>query len=82
MNENRYGILSSSVDPAKLALTVRGFLKLAMGLLVSFGLVEVTDANTLTESIVAMIPLAIALYGLVQTIVGIVRKILVRLGVV
>lgn len=77
MIEKRFGALSSSVDPNKLALSVQGALTAVTGGLVFFGVLSVTDADTLATAVAALVPLAIAAYGLCQTIIGILRKVLI-----
>lgn len=78
MSEKRFGALSSSVDPQKLASTVEGVLKAVGGALVFFGLSSVTEINTLVGQVGTLISLGFSIYGVSESIFGILRKIVVR----
>lgn len=73
----RYGALSSSVDPQKLAATVTGVLKVAAGALVYFGLASQLDADTLIAQVSALVSLGFTAWGLIESVYGILRKMLV-----
>jgi len=82
--QKRFGSLSSSVDPDKLALSVQGAIVLVAGTLVTFGVFTVQDQTTLLDSvntivaqIMIILPAATATYGAMQTIVGLGRKFVV-----
>lgn len=78
MNEDKkFGAFSSSEDPQKLALTVTGAMKAASGAMVFFGILSSTDASTLIEQISILVPLAYSVYGSIEVITGIIRKVVV-----
>lgn len=77
MEYKRFGAFSSSVDPQKLALTISGALKLITGIAVYYGVVQQIDADSLIAAVTSLITIAWTAYGLLQTITGILRKIVV-----
>ena len=77
--ERKFGALSSSEDPSKLAATVTGFMQVAAGVLVTLGVLTQVDMNTLMEQIVVIVPAGYAVYGAVNTVFGLVRKIVIAL---
>ena len=77
--EKRFGALSSSEDPSKLAATITGLIKVVSGVLVTFGFVTVADTSTLIGQIEIIVPAGYALYGSAEAIFGILRKILIGL---
>lgn len=74
----KFGSMSSSVDPNKLASTVTGILKAfgAGAALLGFTAV-VGDINTLAEQIGQLVLAGYAFYGVAESAFGIARKILV-----
>lgn len=72
----KYPILGSSVDPEKLALTVKGILLGVVTILVTLG-VDATglELNTLVDAIVNAIQLIGGLVSAIMTIYGLSRKI-------
>lgn len=79
MNEapRKFGSFSSSVDPQKLATTVTGVLKFGAGILVYFGVVTQLDANVLVQNMAALATVLFTAWGLIETIFGILRKMVV-----
>lgn len=88
MTNKRFGALTSSVDPNKLAATVSGVLKV-VGSLVAFlaltGLINAADSmelvkqlETLLTATVAFVTAAYGTYGAAQAVFGTVRKILIH----
>lgn len=75
--EKRFGALSSSEDPQKLAATVVGIMQLIAGTLVALGLLTQADMSTLLGQIEVIVPAGFAVYGAVNTIFGIIRKIVI-----
>lgn len=75
--EKKFGAFSSSVDPQKLSLAVTGALKAISGALVFFGMITVVDANVLIENVSQLVSLGIAAWGVVEVIMGLLRKIIV-----
>lgn len=73
----RYGALTSSVDPNELSLTVQSAAKLLVGVLVAFGVIQATGANTLVEQIPAIVAAGYAAWQANEMVWGIVRKIIV-----
>lgn len=86
MTPKKYGILSSSIDPTQLSLTVESFSKVLIGLAgwyaVSKGM-DATTAQTQLQAIIDLavqaIPLAFTLWNTLLTIWGLVRKLYVAL---
>jgi hypothetical protein len=80
--EKKFGALSSSVDPTKLAATVQGILKALAGALAFFGYASVVgDINSLAEQTVQIVTLGYAVYGAAETVYGIIRKIIAKLAI-
>lgn len=76
--EPKYGALSSSEDPQKLATTVTGFIKMLGGFAVFFGYTSLTgDINTFADQIGTMVTLGYAFYGAAEVAFGLGRKILI-----
>lgn len=82
MNQNkRFGSLSSSVDPNKLAKTVEGVLKGLGGLLAFMGVSAVAgDINSLADQLGQIITLGYALLGASEAAFGLIRKIFVAIS--
>jgi hypothetical protein len=83
----RFGAFSSSVNPQELAATVEGIIKAVAGLAVTMGVLTMTDASTVTDSISSiiqqitlMVSAGYAVYGLAQSVFGILRKVVVALS--
>lgn len=83
-NMNKYpGMLGSSVDATKLALTVKGILVgiLPVALIVSksFGLeLDGTELNTIIDAIENLIITVGSVVSLAMTVVGLIRKLIVK----
>lgn len=76
MNDKKFGALSSSADPQKLAMSVKGFVVLAIGIGSLFGVdVSALDADGFTGAIVAVITTVTASVGAILTLWGLLRKI-------
>ena len=76
----RYGALSSSEDPQKLAATVTGLIKAAAGFLAFIGVSSVQgDVTTVADNIGQLITMGYVFYGLVETTFGIGRKIVIAI---
>ena len=65
--------VTSSVDPTKLSLTVRGFLVAFIPLILVFTGLSETEVNTLVDGIVRIAFLGTALYSAVAVVGGIFR---------
>lgn len=80
MIEKRFGALSSSEDPQKLAASVTGIIKAIGGTIAYFGITSVTnDINTVADQIGTLIPLGFAFWGLCESTFGLIRKIVITL---
>ena len=68
MNEKKYGVLSSSVDPQKLSLTLKGLVPLVVVLLPLFGVVNVgeTDLLNIIDQTLVVVFGVITLWGLAR----------------
>lgn len=76
----KFGALSSSVDPQKLASTVTGFIKVAGGVLAYLGYTQITgDLNSVADQIGVVVTLGYAFYGACEALFGLVRKVIVGL---
>lgn len=74
----RFGALSSSEDPEKLAKTVSGILMFVGGVSAYFGVVGAADHfNQLAQQASQLVTLGFAFFGIAQTAFGICRKILI-----
>lgn len=77
--ERKFGALSSSEDPQKLADTVKGIVMLVAGLVSYFGYSEATgEINTIADQVGIAITLGMSFYGVVKTIYGLIKKLIVR----
>ena len=80
MKERRFGALSSSEDPQKLAATVTGLIKLAGGLLAFVGVSMVGgEVDTLADQMGQLVTMGFAFWGLAESAFGIGRKIVVAI---
>lgn len=73
----KYGAFSSSEDPQKLAATVVGVINMIAPLLVLAGVSTQPELGQLAQSIGQTITIGWAFGGLVWTIFGVVRKIVI-----
>ncbi len=74
----RFGALSSSEDPQKLAATVSGVLKALGGLAAFWGLSQVAgDLNLFAQQVAQLITLGYAFFGVAETAFGIARKVVI-----
>lgn len=74
----RFGALSSSEDPQKLAATVTGIVKAIGGAVAFLGVSTITgDVNTLADQLGQMVTLGYAFWGVAEAAFGIGRKILI-----
>jgi len=85
MNEPRFGALSSSVDPTKLADTVTGGIIAVSGVIIFLAAqAGVTlfpeDVHVLAENIGNIVSLGTVAFGAVKAAFGAVRKLVVRLS--
>lgn len=74
----KFGALSSSVDPQQLSLTVTSVTRLVISLLVAWGLMSTTGADTVLEQVPVLVSAGYATWQGVETIWGIARKIYVH----
>lgn len=75
----RFGALSSSEDPNKLADTVKGVIQLVGGLLVYFGYSSVTgDINSVADQVGIAVTLGVSFYGASKTLYGLLKKLVVK----
>lgn len=80
MENKKFGSLTSSVDPQKLATTVTGFIKVAGGLLAYFGYTQVTgDLNGIADQMGVVVTLGYSFFGACEVLFGLVRKVIVAL---
>jgi len=79
--ERKFGSLSSSVNPGELATTVNGIIRVVAGALVTFGLLNVTDGNTLMEQSALFVSAGMAAFGAAETVFGLIRKVVVKFAV-
>ena len=75
--ERKFGALSSSVNPQELSLTVTAVARVIIGVLVSFGVMQVTGANTTLEQIPVIVSAGYATWQGAEALWGAVRKIIV-----
>jgi len=81
MQEKKFGAFSSSVDPSQLAKTVEGVIKALAGFLGFLGVSQVVgDVNTLAEQAGQLVTLGYALFGVAETLFGLLRKVFVALS--
>lgn len=80
MTEKKFGALSSSVDPQKLSATIQGATKLIAGILITFGVSNSVDMNTVYEQIAVIVPAVYSAYGASEVIFGILRKVAVNIS--
>lgn len=74
----KFGALSSSEDPQKLAETVKGILTFVAGMMVYFGYGAVTgDINSIADQVGVAITLGMSFVGAVKTIYGLIKKVAV-----
>lgn len=83
MNERKFGALSSSVNPQELSLTVSSISKVLIGLVGWFAVSKGLDpaaAQTQLQAIVDImaqaVPLCFTLFNSLQTVWGLVRKLI------
>ena len=64
--ERKYGALSSSVDPQKLSLTIKGLVPLVVLLLPLLGIVSVGESDLihLIDQVGVIVSAAIVIYGI------------------
>lgn len=67
-------LITSSVDPTKLSLTIRGFLVALIPLIIVFTGLSEADVNGLVDGIVNIVFLATSLYSAGAMVVGLLRK--------
>lgn len=72
----RFGSLSSSANPQELSLTVQSGARLILSVLVSFGIVTATGADTTIEQIPVFVTAGLAAYEAIQVLWGAIRKVL------
>lgn len=84
MNEKKYGAITSSVDPEKISTTVQAAARIVAGLAVFAGFISVADSTTLLQNVnqtltnvMALIPIAYAVWNSSEVVFGIIRKGLV-----
>lgn len=76
----KFGALSSSVDPQKLADSVEGVIKVIAGIALSFGLAKISgNLSQTADQIGIIVTLGYSFYGAVQTIFGLARKVIVSI---
>lgn len=76
----RFGALSSSEDPQKLAATVTGIIKALGGFVAFLGVSTLTgDINTFAEQVGQLITIGYAFYGVAEAAFGVGRKILLAI---
>lgn len=77
--DKKFGALSSSTDPAKLAKTVEGAIKLIGGIVAYFGYSQVTgDVNSVAEQIGTVVTLGYSFFGASEMLFGMLRKLVVK----
>ena len=80
MDERKYGALSSSDDPQKLATTIVGLIKAAGGLVAFLGVSTITgEITSFAEQAGQLVTAGYAFYGLAESCFGLGRKILITL---
>lgn len=77
--ENKFGALSSSVNPQELSLTVTSTVKFVLSLLVTTGYVSVTGAENTTELVPALVGAGYAAFVALEALYGLVRKVIVAI---
>jgi hypothetical protein len=82
MGDNRrFGALSSSADPSKLAETVKGAITLIASLSVYFGYTQVSgDLSSIADQVGVAITLGMSFYGAIKTVYGLVQKVVVKMA--
>lgn len=75
--DKKYGALSSSVDPQSLSLTVTAVTRLVLAILVTTGYVTATGASTTLETVPAVVGAGYAAWAALETLYGLVRKVIV-----
>ena len=78
--ERKYGALSSSVNPQELSLTVTAVARVVIGVLVSFGVITVTGADSTLEQIPVIVSAGYATWQGAEALWGAVRKIIVAVA--
>lgn len=79
MDNRKFGALSSSEDPQKLADTVKGVIQLLGGLAVFFGYSQITgEINTVADQVGTAVTLGVAFFGACKTLYGLLKKIVVK----
>lgn len=84
MQNKKYGVLSSSINPQELSTTVQAAARVIAGALVFFGVLNVADSTTLLTqvpqiitAVATLVPLGYSLWNSGEVIFGIFRKALV-----
>lgn len=78
MDNRKFGALSSSEDPQKLATSVTGIIKVVGGLIAYLGVSQVAgDINTFAEQAGMLVTAGYAFYGIAETCFGLGRKIVI-----
>lgn len=78
MNEYKmFGAFTSSADPTKISRTVEGIMQTAVAALVLFGVLNTTDGQSLLEQAGVIVSAGVTIWGAIETVRGILRKILV-----
>jgi len=76
--ERKFGALSSSVNPQELSLTITSVVKTIVVILVAFGTLEATKADTVIEQIPVIVSAGYATWQGAEAIWGAIRKIIVK----
>lgn len=67
MTEKKYGVLTSSVDPNSISLTLKAFIPMIMLLVVAFKLdIVESDVDTIISAIGAIISAGFTIWGIVR----------------
>lgn len=75
--EKKYGSFTSSVNPQELSLTVTAIARLVLSMLVTFGYVTATGADTTIEQVPVIVGTGYAVVQALEALWGGVRKIIV-----
>lgn len=78
--KKKFGALSSSVNPEELSLTITSAVRLVLAILVSFGILQTTGADTVLEQIPVMVSAGYATWQGVEVLWGASRKIIVAMN--
>jgi hypothetical protein len=80
MENKKFGVLSSSVNPQELSLTVQAVARAVISIGVSFGIFEATGADSAVEQIGLTVTTGYAAWQFLEAVWGGVRKIIVALA--